>query len=158
MPASRGLFSGAISQSGSCEWVLPYDRAITLSESFSARIGCHVANAHHPVLSCLRNASISELLGEPLLIGLPTPLTVAERMLTGLLPGQSVKTMITPAFPVIDKSPIGLSGRPIDIMRSGNFNNVPLIMGTNKDEFKLYHINPYHNANSHNTNYMMVVV
>ena len=105
-PSAAGLFQGAIIQSGGCP---SHSRAeaMTDSKNFAAENGCVDTDA---VMSCLRTKT-----GEQL--------TAASAKFSGILTGP-LPIAGAPDLPV----------PPSDAVRSGNFNNVPILIGSTRNE------------------------
>lgn len=126
---TNGLFHKAIAQSGTilCPWAFnPNPLKTTLALAKSLNIP---TTSTEQIVDKLKNMPISQLLstiGEP-----ESPY--------GMRPFD-----YTPVVePADSEDPILLSAKPFDILRSGNFNKVPLIMGYNDAE-ALYKIHsPY---------------
>jgi len=132
-PASAGLFHRAIVQSGNCDnqYVFaPRTTAESVSDLFAARVGCGKDGTRHQpdeTAACLRSAPLEELITHQLY-----PLgTRPDRDLVPMAP-------ILPWVPVVDGSTSGLPLRPADGFARGDFNRVPILMGTTHNEGSLF--------------------
>lgn len=115
-PKSAGLFSQAIVESGAISYFLDEEptlaQAETLGHNFANAVGCKSGN----IAACLRSLPVSTILNNQSLI-----LPVAN---------------VPAAFPNVDG--VVLTGTIQQGLQSGNFNKVPLINGTNHDEFRYF--------------------
>jgi para-nitrobenzyl esterase len=113
-PESRGLFHGAIMQSGTCAGTQP---SATLAEAekegdaFAARLGCTGADA--AVAACLRGKSVDEL-----------------RDAAG--GGSTGGATALPLRPIVDGRVV--PDQPNELIEDGKANEVPVISGFNSDE------------------------
>jgi len=117
-PRSAGLFRHAIVQSGIC--IIPAASlagAESQGERFSAGLGCDGAE---DVLACMRSKPVSEVLE-----------TVAPDPTFAFGEGEYVSW-----FPVLDG--VVLTEQMSDSFASGNFNQVPVMIGSNRDEGTLF--------------------
>lgn len=105
-PSAAGLFSGAIIQSGGCP-SHTMDEAATDGKDVAAEVGCFDAEA---MMACLRTKTSQELLDAS---------ANFRGILTGPLPIAG-----TPELPIA----------PLEAVRSGRFNNVPILIGSTRDE------------------------
>eukprot|EP00045_Choanoeca_perplexa_P016639 m.226724 g.226724 ORF g.226724 m.226724 type:complete len:556 (+) comp17315_c1_seq10:25-1692(+) len=125
-PASRGLFSAAIMESGTCdsaEFFVSEPRGNLFSTYQITEAGC---NPEDPdLLSCLRKVDAFQFF----MAKSDWPANATLR--PPLAP-------VMPWGPVIDGSDQGLPKRPLDMIREKNYAAVPLIIGTNKDEGTLF--------------------
>jgi para-nitrobenzyl esterase len=114
-PLSAGLFHRAISQSGGCSvGVRTAAAAAEAADSVSAALGCDVAVDE---LACLRSASVADVLDA-----------------AGLAPEGSEADLgisIDGGF---------LPDHPRTLLDTGQFSNVPYILGANRDEGTLFFI------------------
>ncbi|RZI86741.1 MAG: carboxylesterase family protein [Rubrivivax sp.] len=113
---SKGLFHKAISQSGPCR-VLTDLTASDVQDAatlLATTAGCVQGPGQ---LACLRNKSTTEILA-------------AQAYEWSLLKDNTKWT------PVADG--ITLNGRPDEMIRNGQFNRVPVMWGTNRDEGRLF--------------------
>jgi para-nitrobenzyl esterase len=112
-PASKGLFHRAIVESGAYMQTQPtLAQTETRGARFATAVGCNQPNPAD-VLACLRSLSVSTILANQALtlLGSGAPPNVDGKVLT-----QSVGTALA----------------------SGQFNRVPLMNGTNHDEWRLF--------------------
>lgn len=113
-PMSKGLFHRAISQSGTsfCPWAMPL--AVTKhSYDLTKKLGCLDKEANGG-LECLRNKKAEEFVPIP-----EDP--------------HFFSMDFGPRIDVERDSPF-LPSTPVDLLTSGQFNQVPVIYGTNKNE------------------------
>ena len=116
MPAARGLFRAAIPQSGAAHNVHSPESAARVAESFMQALGQRTADL--AALRALPVAKLVEAQGRVL----------AERRAIGLL-----------AFaPSVDAA--SLPARPLEAVRAGSGRNVALLVGSNRDEVKLFRL------------------
>jgi para-nitrobenzyl esterase len=108
-PGARGLFAKAIVESGGyAEYPLPLATAEAQGRAFAAKVGC----AHRTVAQtaqCLRKVPVATILADQNQSG-------ASADVDGLVLTQSLKTALA----------------------SGDFSHVPVIDGTNHDEWRLF--------------------
>lgn len=124
LPAAGGLFHKAVVQSGSAHYVLPEDEAVRRTAMF-----CDLAG-----LSTI----------DDLLVAHPDALIEAQAKLGAALQAETRSTEITKgtsrldlAFqPVIDG--VHLPRSPLEAVLDGSANDVPLLIGTNEDEWNLF--------------------
>jgi para-nitrobenzyl esterase len=116
-PLSAGLFHKAITESGPCGGALTVKSAEKYGSSFAARsaLGCKKSSASAEV-SCLRGKSTDEI------IAAETP--------------QEQQALSFALGPVIDN--YFLTQGPSDAIKSGQYNAVPVLSGSNHDEGKLF--------------------
>ena len=129
-PAAAGLFHRAIVQSGNCDNQYVFAPRITAeskSERFAERVGCGKDLQPQEMAACLRSVPLAKLIEHQLYP-------------VGLHPDQDLVPMapILPWVPVVDGSPSGLPLRPADGFAKGDFNRVPILMGTTHDEGSLF--------------------
>jgi para-nitrobenzyl esterase len=111
-PLSAGLFERAITESGPCLQPTQSPAAAQATGAHLAQlVGCADPAA---VLTCMRAVPVSTLLGAQV----------------------AGPTVIEPWTPNVDG--VELTAQPIDAIRSGAFNRVPVIEGTNHDEYRLF--------------------
>lgn len=127
-PEARGLFHGAIAQSGAAERILTPDAAHWIADRF----------LDHLEVTPERADELLTLPWERLLD--------AQVALEGELwrhrppPGEpGFKYLQLPFQPVIDGSLVPRS--PLDLVREGSAAGVPLVTGTTRDEWKLFMLN-----------------
>jgi len=121
-PISKGLFHGAIMESGSCDTPQFYFEkadAVSFSHLFTHTHGCNVSEAK--LVECMRKKSVGEL------VKAWVNVTKFDRdyYRPELYP-------VAPWGPVIDG--VVLKDFPLHVLESGEFNKVPAIMGTVHDE------------------------
>jgi para-nitrobenzyl esterase len=111
-PASKGLFRAAIIQSAPCQAQADLPTAEQSSLDYAARVGCADPNT---AADCLRALPVDKL-REPV-----TFYNIGEDRLPGPVSG-------TRALPV----------DPVTAMARGDVARVPVLIGTNRDEFTLF--------------------
>ena len=121
-PLAAGLFQKAITESGPCEGVSafetsPLSTAEQTGADFAAKLGC--TGSTSAVVSCMRSVSASTLISSS----------------TGSLASLFSGTGLT-FLPIVDGSV--LTEPVVDALRSGTYNHVPIIEGTNHDEGALF--------------------
>jgi len=117
--AARGLFQRAITESGPCSSNLP-PKAASENEGagIAAALGCTQATSA-AVVACLRTLTVPEIL-------------TVENGITS----QSSIASLTAFFPNVDG--VLIPEQPVQALALGQFNHVPLLMGTNHDEGRLF--------------------
>jgi len=127
-PGSKGLFHGAIMESGTCDSAIFFatlDRSISWSQGFSKSVGCDPA-MESDILGCLRALNTSHALFVHWNMYNET-----DFYLPLLYP-------LFPWSPTIDGSPAGLPDFPLGQLRNGKANYVPYIGGTNLNEGSIF--------------------
>ncbi|MFZ3566407.1 carboxylesterase/lipase family protein [Streptomyces sp. BH097] len=119
-PSARGLFSGAIIQSGGCPSYTP-EQAVARGKKYATATGCS-ADPDSADLSCLRSKSAGELQS-------------AAKDFTGDLVTTPLPTSGTPELPVA----------PLEAARTGRTANVPLLIGQTRNEVRAWAL-PFANA------------
>jgi para-nitrobenzyl esterase len=118
-PAARGLFQGAITESGPCATPLPTKAA---AEAGGAQIvsalGCADSTAA-ATAACLRGLSIAQILA----------------VQAGVTNASSLASLFS-FFPNVDG--VLIPQEPITSIALGQYNHVPVIEGTNHDEGRLF--------------------
>lgn len=124
-PNSKGLFSGAIIESGNCDNAVsfrPVEKSITFGDAAALAMNC---NDKSTIVNCLRSASLEKLFTYDNFI-------------------DAKKLVYTPRLfpaadfgPTIDGSSNGIPDLPISLIRQGKYHKVPLIVGSNLDEGRL---------------------
>jgi para-nitrobenzyl esterase len=104
-PLAKGLFQRAIMQSGGCDSSQPLEAGYTFTAEIAKKVGCPEDD-----LSCLRAVPTDKLL----------------KYTGGLLHTLDYKNHHDGHV---------LSATPLDTIRTGSFNRVPMIAGHNRDEF-----------------------
>jgi para-nitrobenzyl esterase len=121
-PAAKGLFDKAISESGGCIGTplgpAPLKAAYTAGQKFAASLGCTDSRT---AVACLRGKPANKLIGD----------------FGGLFQLNDLSWE-----PVIDGHVITEATGPA--IRSGRYHKVPLIIGSNKDEGRLFTALGYH--------------
>jgi para-nitrobenzyl esterase len=121
-PGSRGLFHGAISQSGDCTGRIPLrEQAEAQANDYAAAVGCDTAS---DVLDCLRSKPAGELMIDAELIGGATD-PVGGSAYSGGTPRWEFR-------PIVDGNVV--PNMPRDSFATGSIAKVPYIMGTNAEE------------------------
>ncbi|MGI9169673.1 MAG: carboxylesterase family protein, partial [Caulobacteraceae bacterium] len=110
-PGSQGLYQGALIESGSYvfEVVQTLPTALANGDAFAATVGCAATDT-----ACLRAVSVKKILAAP------TPGGV-----TAIAGGLTVDGTILPQS-------------PLDALLARKFARVPIVQGTNHDEFRLF--------------------
>eukprot|EP00698_Gefionella_okellyi_P003847 TRINITY_DN1356_c0_g1_i2.p1 TRINITY_DN1356_c0_g1~~TRINITY_DN1356_c0_g1_i2.p1 ORF type:complete len:530 (+),score=81.31 TRINITY_DN1356_c0_g1_i2:28-1617(+) len=134
--ASAGLFHAAIMESGTCDspyFFVNFNDAETFSLDYTAYVGCNRSTIPSAAqfVACLHGLS-------------------SAHVMTGILswfdggwplPGPGYKPPIAPVMPfglTIDGSVQGLKDLPLNLIKSGKYNKVPTIAGTNKNEGSIF--------------------
>jgi para-nitrobenzyl esterase len=116
-PLTAGLFHRAVIQSGGCSSVKTMEESQEYGKKFASLLDCHGASAH----GCMRSRPAEEIVA-----AIEEDPDITNWPRTG-------KFMF---LPVIDGWV--LAETPLEAMKAGRHNAVPLIIGTNRDETKLY--------------------
>lgn len=127
-PGSRGLFDGAISQSGGCTTALrTRQTAEAEANVFAEAMGCGDAA---DVAGCLREVPVADLLME-------APVDGAQDGLPGGDPyaGGTPRWQFTP---IVDG--VVLPEQPRALFEAGDVAEVPYVLGSNADEGTLFHV------------------
>jgi para-nitrobenzyl esterase len=120
-PKAEGLFHRAVVQSGGCDTVKSLDEGFKDGRKFALNLGCSGPDA----VSCLRGKSAQEIeAGKGL---------KKEEDEEGLL---NINDLGFTWVPHVDGKV--LKQVPIDALASGEYNRVPLMVGSNRDEAKLF--------------------
>jgi para-nitrobenzyl esterase len=114
-PRARGLFHKVISQSGAANRAKPLDEAVKDAQLFLDALG-------------LKNPNARDLLSLT-----EKQLLAVQRQLESQVQAMTVTT------PVIDG--YILSGAPLKVIQSGSAADIPLLIGTNQDEWRLFNPN-----------------
>lgn len=118
-PSSAGLFSGAITESGPCSSALPTkSEAEAEGAGIAAALGCSQSSSAAAV-SCLRALTVPQILA-----------------VQNAITSQSSIASLTAFFPNVDG--VLIPQEPVLSLLFGQFNHVPLLMGTNHDEGRLF--------------------
>jgi para-nitrobenzyl esterase len=116
-PGARGLFRGAVAQSGAASWVSTPERATSISERVVEALGVKAGDAD-------------------------AILAVSKDQIIGSMPAFNEGTGRLPFQPVVDN--VTLSEPPLDAIRGGNATGVNIIAGTNGQEMTLFLANDPH--------------
>lgn len=129
-PLSKGLFHGAISESGSALMPLFFrtDSILSQAQRLAQAVGCPTENSEE-LVSCLRTVDVDTIMKNQ-----PSDCSWPQGILSFFFcmydifwrPVPEVKTAANP-------EPF-LTAHPQEIIRSGDFNRVPFVLGTNSDE------------------------
>jgi len=119
-PLAAGLFGKAIIQSGGCDATKTMREGYADGKAFAESLGC----ASGDVVGCMRSKPVDEIIEKT---------TMGEEIHPLDLSHWGV--MWTP-----HEDGWALRQTPIDALRSGNYNRVPLMAGSNRDEYKLFTI------------------
>ncbi len=114
-PPAEGLFHRAISMSGACDTGSTLDRAYEQGEKFAEEMGCSGSDR----LECLRSRTPDEIVPE------------GQNMIVSVIAGKKSRH-----GPNIDG--YVLPDVPLEVIRAGDFNRVPVMLGHTRDEVKLY--------------------
>lgn len=131
-PASKGLFHGAIAQSGSCDspqFFLKEEAQMKFGSEYAAAFGCNdTLLTETGFLDCIRGKKTEEVMN-----GITSWLNKdwpGERNATNI----PALAPIMPWGPVVDYTRVGTWDVPQKIFEKGLGSRVPTIFGTNKDE------------------------
>ncbi len=116
MPRAKGLFHKAIPQSGSANTAMTQDGAVQVAEQFLDIVGLSADN-----VDALRSLTVEQLLA-------------AQQELSIRMLRSSLRSGM-PLQPVIDGKI--LPARPIDAIRDGSAKEIPVLVGSTLDEWKL---------------------
>ncbi len=110
-PGSKGLFQGALIQSGSYVFLQVQTLATALANgnAFAANVGCAATDT-----ACLRALSVKKILAAP-----------SPGGVTAIAGGLTVDGTILPQA-------------PLDALLAQQYTHVPIVQGTNHDEFRLF--------------------
>jgi para-nitrobenzyl esterase len=122
-PQSAGLFHKAIMQSGPCAEVLPDGLAAVVSSEEAERLGNRLSS----VLGCEGDEDEAQCLRSQSVEGVLATLPVS--------PGEIVGPGIV-WLPNVDGNT--LTGQPLDLIESGTWNQVPIILGSNYNEGTMF--------------------
>lgn len=125
-PASKGLFRGAILESGTCDstqFFVDYELNRSWSASFAASLKCNQTDSS-AMVECLRKLPAGDVMTNG-------PKLTEGAFLPSLYPAM-------PWSSTIDGSVDGLLDTPYNIIRRGEHQKVPVMMGTNKDEGSIF--------------------
>jgi len=114
-PGAAGLFERAITESGPCSALPTKLDAETQGAAIAAALGCAPADD----AACLRAAPVAAILAAQ----------------TAIISQNSLAS-VTAFFPDVDG--VVIPQQPVEALAAGQFNHVPLIVGTNHDEGRLF--------------------
>lgn len=118
-PLAANLFDKAILQSGGCDTITPMEEGFEWGVSFAKKLGCSGDNA----LECMRAKQ-------------PDQIVAALDERGDVDNAVEIKHWEHHWTPHTDGW--AMLGNPIDQLRTGKYNQVPLMIGTNRDEVKLF--------------------
>lgn len=126
-PGSKGLFKAAIMESGTCDapqFFRDIEDAYTFSYEYTASIGCNASTlAAADYLACLRKLESGTIMAGAL--------NTHASFTPALWP-------LMPWGPAIDGSSAGLADVPLNMILRKQWNAVPVLAGTNKDEGSIF--------------------
>jgi para-nitrobenzyl esterase len=125
MPAAKGLFRKAIPQSGACHWSLPTDAATRIAKRVLESAGVKPGDT-----DALLALEVDRILPAATMVGAG----LASEL--GDLFGEDFTGAAMPFQPVVDGTT--LPKRPIDAVKEGSARGVPTLVGTTKEEWKLF--------------------
>lgn len=140
-PASAGLFSSVIMESGQCDsqqFFPDLAAAEGFGDAYTAAIGCNAsaAGSDAAFLSCLRQLPVMDLLGS-----LPSWFSKSWPRESGPGVPPAVRPLLAPVMPwgpPVDGTAVGLLQRPLDRIRQGHFNGHAVVAGTNQNEGTIF--------------------
>lgn len=129
-PVSKPYFVAAIMESGSCdsaEFFVSMPRANDFASVVLDKVKCSPELSNAALLACLRDVRVEDLF-------------MTTRKDWDVLPNATIPPLapLMPWGPVIDGVSEGLLDRPSRLIAAGNFNRVPLIIGTNLNEGSIF--------------------
>lgn len=114
-PLAQGLFDKAIIQSGACTATMTEEEGFAHGRKYARKAGCE---GNDPV-SCMRRMSAAEVFKAG--------------------SGVNIDNVGGQMFSFVPKEDgHALTDTPINVIRSGDYNNVPLMVGSNREEMKLF--------------------
>ncbi len=116
-PEAEGLFHRAIPMSGNCDFGITMETALDTGDYFAKEAGCQGRDR----LECLRGKKPSELAMK------------SKNQIVDALSGGEYKF-----FPAVDGHVI--PDYPVRLMKKGEYNKVPVMVGHTRDEVRLYTI------------------
>jgi para-nitrobenzyl esterase len=123
-PLAKGLFQRAIMESGACWGALSEQEGFDDGDKYAGTAGCAGAD----VPACLRAKPPEEILDAG----------AALQKAPYVSPYNPTELINFIFVPHVDGH--CLEATPVDALPAGNFNNVPLLVGTNRDEIKAFGI------------------
>jgi len=128
-PLAQGLFQRAVIESGGCDTVNSMEVGFSDGEEFAKKVGCQ-GKTGKEMLSCLRSFPVEKMLEKE-----PPASEEKKKKDRGLFSKEDLKFVWVPHI-----DGWALKQSPIEALKSGNYNKVPLIVGSNRDEFKLFSV------------------
>ena len=132
-PLAAGLFQKAVIESGGCDVVTTLERGFEVGRKFANDAGCEFRDP----IPCLRSKTPEEIKRALDASSLQAKAEAREK-------GRENPGALSPEQAKFDWIPHidhwVLNEKPIDALRGQRFNQVPLMVGSNKDEFKLFTI------------------
>jgi para-nitrobenzyl esterase len=122
-PLAAKLFAHAILESGGCDTTKTMEAGYKDGEEFASKLGC----AGDDPLACLRAQPPDQIW---------KALDLAKQQAPQKKGGFSLEAAKFTWVPHLDG--FSLKETPIEAIRAGRFNSVPLLVGSNRDEFKLF--------------------
>lgn len=119
-PLSAGLFQRAILESGGCDTTLTMEKGFAIGDEFAARLGCTGPDA----VSCMRLKTADQV--------------VAAMKSRKEATGDDLTLKFWDHAWAPHEDGWFLKETPIISLRAGNFNRVPFMVGSNRDENKLF--------------------
>jgi len=139
-PTSKGLFRAAIMQSGNCEnpgFFYPLKDAMTFGRYYADVVGCNSSVlSDKELVACLRKLPTSGVLQSG--TGRLDEMSASYAAAWSAASWKPKLFPLMPWGPAIDGAKVGLVDLPWNLITSGNFNKVPLIIGTNTNEGNLF--------------------
>ena len=123
-PLAQGSFAKAIIQSGGCDTTKPLEQGYQDGEKFARRLGCSGRDA----LACLRGKSVGAILSAQFQEAKSSVWDFNSMLKYAWIPKQDGWALKEP---------------PIESLRSGRFNQVPLLIGSDRDEIRIYTVHIY---------------
>jgi len=117
-PLAEGLFDKAIIQSGGCDTTNTMEQGFANGDKFAQQLGCSGKNA----LGCMRSKSADEIIG------------AMDEKDNEVLHGFKIWDHVWAPH----EDGWVLRETPINALQSGRYNQVPLMVGSNRDEEKLF--------------------
>jgi len=145
-PMSAGLFHAAILESGTCDsapFFSSYDLSRNWTNTYISMIGCNPDDPN--VLTCLRALPTGKIMGDIIQTHMGDvkenvkQMHAAHAAAAAASSNWNYKPLLFPLMSwgcTIDG--VSLPDVPLNIIASGNYNNVPAIMGTNNDEGTIF--------------------